>query len=48
VLVGYFLFLEGDFSTSQKLGASLIAFLILYKHKDNVFRLLRKEEHKFK
>lgn len=48
VLVGYFLFLEGDFSTSQKLGATLIAFLILYKHKDNVFRLLRKEEHKFK
>lgn len=48
VLVGYFLFLEGDFSTSQKLGASLIAFLILYKHKDNVFRLLNKEEHKFK
>ncbi|ACG57872.1 protein of unknown function DUF205 [Hydrogenobaculum sp. Y04AAS1] len=48
VLVGYFLFLEGDFSTSQKLGATMIAFLILYKHKDNVFRLLRKEEHKFK
>ena len=48
VLVGYFLFLEGDFSTSQKLGASLIAFLILYKHKDNVFRLLRKEEYRFK
>ncbi|MFP3294293.1 MAG: glycerol-3-phosphate 1-O-acyltransferase PlsY [Hydrogenobaculum sp.] len=48
VLVGYFLFLEGDFSTSQKLGASLIAFLILYKHKDNVFRLLNKEEYRFK
>ena len=48
VLVGYFLFLEGDFSTSQKLGASLIAFLILYKHKDNIFRLLNKEEYRFK
>jgi acyl-phosphate glycerol-3-phosphate acyltransferase len=48
VLVGYFLFLEGDFTTSQKLGASLIAFLILYKHKDNVFRLLNKEEYRFK
>jgi len=48
VLVGYFLFLEGDFSTSQKLGASFIAFLILYKHKDNVFRLLNKEEYRFK
>ncbi|MFP3206356.1 MAG: glycerol-3-phosphate 1-O-acyltransferase PlsY [Hydrogenobaculum sp.] len=48
VLVGYFVFLEGDFSTSQKLGASLIAFLILYKHKDNVFRLLNKEEYRFK
>lgn len=48
VLVGYFLFLEGGFTTSQKLGASLIAFLILYKHKDNVFRLLRKEEYRFK
>jgi glycerol-3-phosphate acyltransferase PlsY len=48
VLVGYFLFLEGDFSTSQKLGATLIAFLILYKHKDNVFRLLNKEEYRFK
>ena len=48
VLLGYFLFLEGDFTTSQKLGASLIAFLILYKHKDNVFRLLNKEEYRFK
>ena len=48
VLVGYFVFFEGDFSTSQKLGASLIAFLILYKHKDNVFRLLNKEEYRFK
>ncbi|AEF19566.1 MULTISPECIES: glycerol-3-phosphate 1-O-acyltransferase PlsY [unclassified Hydrogenobaculum] len=48
VLVGYFLFLEGDFTTSQKLGASLIAFLILYKHKDNIFRLLNKEEYRFK
>jgi len=48
VLVGYFVFLEGDFTTSQKLGASLIAFLILYKHKDNVFRLLNKEEYRFK
>jgi acyl-phosphate glycerol-3-phosphate acyltransferase len=48
VLLGYFLFLEGDFTISQKLGAGLIAFLILYKHKDNVFRLLNKEEYRFK
>ncbi len=48
VLVGYAMFLNGDFSTSQKLGASVIAFLILYKHKENVFRLLNKEEYRFK
>jgi glycerol-3-phosphate acyltransferase PlsY len=48
VLVGYFLFLEGDFSGPEKIGASFIAFLILYKHKDNVFRLLNKEEYRFK
>ena len=48
VLVGYFLFLQGDFSVPQKIGASVIAFLILYKHKDNVFRLLNKEEYRFK
>ncbi|MGC9144162.1 glycerol-3-phosphate 1-O-acyltransferase PlsY [Hydrogenobaculum sp.] len=48
VLVGYFLFLQGDFTASQKIGASFIAFLILYKHKDNVFRLLNKEEYRFK
>ncbi|MGC8588284.1 MAG: glycerol-3-phosphate 1-O-acyltransferase PlsY [Hydrogenobaculum sp.] len=48
VLVGYFLFLQGDFTASQKIGASVIAFLILYKHKDNIFRLLNKEEYRFK
>ncbi|PMP93118.1 MAG: acyl-phosphate glycerol 3-phosphate acyltransferase [Hydrogenobaculum sp.] len=48
VLVGYFLFLQGDFSVPQKIGASVIAFLILYKHKDNIFRLLNKEEYRFK
>jgi len=48
VLVGYFLFLKEDFSVSQKFGASIIAFLILYKHKDNIFRLLNKEEYRFK
>ncbi|MGC8678046.1 MAG: glycerol-3-phosphate 1-O-acyltransferase PlsY [Hydrogenobaculum sp.] len=48
VLVGYFLFLQGDFTASQKIGASFIAFLILYKHKDNIFRLLNKEEYRFK
>ncbi|MGC8650723.1 MAG: glycerol-3-phosphate 1-O-acyltransferase PlsY [Hydrogenobaculum sp.] len=48
VLVGYFLFLQGDFSVPQKIGASFIAFLILYKHKDNIFRLLNKEEYRFK
>lgn len=48
VLSGVFLFLHGDFTSSQKLGAIVIAFFILYKHKDNVFRLLRKEEHRFK
>ncbi|GAB6077328.1 glycerol-3-phosphate 1-O-acyltransferase PlsY [Hydrogenobaculum acidophilum] len=48
VLVGYFLFLQGDFTTPQKIGASFIAFLIIYKHKDNIFRLLNKEEYRFK
>ncbi len=48
VLVGYFLFLKGDFTTAQKLGATFIGFLILYKHKDNVFRLLKGEENRFK
>lgn len=48
VLFGVFLFLHGDFTTPQKLGAIMMGFLILYKHKDNVFRLLRNEENRFK
>lgn len=48
VLFGVFLFLHSDFTIYQKLGAITIGFLILYKHKDNVFRLLNKEEYRFK
>lgn len=48
VLVGVFLVLHNDFTMSQKIGAIMVAFFILYKHKENMYRLLNKEEYRFR